>query len=185
MHLSPLRGIVPWFFPYDNINYARYLSAYLSEMSHLSVEHPDAFKYVRSGGLSVELSNSNPFGRAPVIQTCEETVNNNTQTSGGTKGFSLKPNAVSKYYLVAEYQSAFLRQLKDMLYINSSSPKHHDLHRSRINRDETGVNNIISLLQDTGLNPFNPNLQDLIYLSTGKVVSSEVRDDLLRAKDVS
>ena len=43
---------------------------------------------------------------------------------------------------------------------------------------------IISLLQDTGLNPVNPDLQDLVCLSTGKIASSEVQDDLLRAKDV-
>ena len=184
MHLSPLRGIVPRCFPYDNINYARYLSAYLSEMSHLPPEHPDVFKYVSSGGLSVQLYNSNPFGRVPVGQTCEETVNKNTQTSGGTKGLSLKPNAVSKYNLVAEYRSAFLRQLMDMLHINSFSPKHHHLHRSRITRDETGVKNIISLLQDTGLNSFNLDLQDLVCLSTGKVAYCEVKDDLLRANDV-
>ena len=94
MHLSSLRGIFPWCFAYDNINYARYLSAYLSRMSHLPEEHPDAFKYVSSGGLSVQLSNSNPFRRIPVDQTWEETVNKDTQTLGGTKGFSLKPNAV-------------------------------------------------------------------------------------------
>ena len=155
MHLSCLRGIIPWCF-------ARYLSAYLSEMSHLSKEHPVAFKYISSGGLSVQLSNSNPFGRVPVDQTCEETVNKDTQTSGGTKGFSLKPNAVSKYYLVEGYRSTFLWQLKDMLHINISSPKHNDLHRSGITRDETDINNIISLLQDTWPNPFSPDLQDLL-----------------------
>ena len=184
MHLSSLRGMVPWCFAYDNINYTRYLSAYLSGMSHLPEEHPDAFKYVSSGGLSVQLSNSNPFGRVPVDQTCEETVNKGTQTSGGTNGFSLKPNAVNKYYLVAEYRSTFLRQLKDMLHINNSSPKHNDFHRSRMMRDETDVKNIISLLQNTWLNPFNPDLQDLVCLSTGIVASSEVQDDLPRAKDV-
>ena len=44
MHLSSLRGIVPWYFAYDNINYARYLSACLSGMFHLPEENPDAFK---------------------------------------------------------------------------------------------------------------------------------------------
>ena len=43
----------------------------------------------------------------------------------------------------------------------------------------------IVLLQYTRLNPFNPDLQDLVCLSSGKVASSEVQDlDLLRAKDV-
>ena len=85
---------------------------------------------------------------------------------------------------MAEYRSVFLPKLKDMLHINSSSPKHHDLHLSRITRVETGVKNIISLLQVTGLNPFSPDLQNLVCLSTGKVASSEVQDDLLRPKDV-
>ena len=71
-----------------------------------------------------------------------------------------------------------------MLHIDSSSSKHNDLQRSRITRDKTDVKNIISLLQDTWLNPFNPDLQDLVCLSTGKVASSEVEDDLLRAKEV-
>ena len=31
MHLSSLRGVVQWCFAYANINYARYLSAYLSQ----------------------------------------------------------------------------------------------------------------------------------------------------------
>ena len=122
MHLSFLKGIVPWCFVYDNINYARYVSAYLSGMSHLPEEHPDVFKYVSSGGRSVQLSNSSLFGRVPVDQTCGETVNKDAQTSGGTKGFSLKPNVVSKYYLVAGYRSTFLRQLIGMLHINNSSP---------------------------------------------------------------
>ena len=184
MHHSSLRGIVPWCFAYDNINYARYVSAYLSGMSHLPEEHPDVFKYVSSGGLSVQLSSSHLFGRVPVDQTCEETVNKDTQTSGGTKGFSLKPNAVSKYYLVVEYRSTFVGQLKGTVHINNSIPQHNDLHRSRITRNETDVKSIISLVQDTCLNPFNPDLQDLVCLSTGKVASSEVQDDLLLAKDV-
>ena len=42
----------------------------------------------------------------------------------------------------------------------------------------------IVLLQETRLNPFNSDLQDLFCLSSGKVASSEVQDlDLLRAKE--
>ena len=51
-------------------------------------------KLIRNGGISVQLSNDNTFGRIPVYQTLEETVNKDTQTPGGTKGLSLKPGAV-------------------------------------------------------------------------------------------
>ena len=184
LHLSSISEIVPWCFAYDNLNYARYLSAYLHEMSHLPEEHPDILEYLRSGGFSVQMNEDNPFGRIPVDQTCEETVNKDTQTSGGTKGFSLRTNAVSKFYLVAEYRSTFLRQLKDILHINRSSFQHKDLQPTRIARDDNDVKSIISVLQNTWLNPFNPDLQDLVCLSTGKVATPDVEHDLLQAKDI-
>lgn len=130
------------------------------------------------------MNEDNPFGRIPVDQTCEETVNKDTQSSGGTKGFSLRPNGVSKFYLVAEYRSTFLRQLKDILHVNRPSFQNKDLQPTRIARDESDVTSIISVLQNTWLNPFNPDLRDLVCLSTGKVATPDVQHDLLQAKDV-
>ena len=79
----------------------------MSKMLHLPEEHQDLFDYLRSRGFSVQDGEGNPCGRIPVDQSCEETVNKDTETSGGTKGFSLKPSAVGKYYLV---QSVFPTQ---------------------------------------------------------------------------
>ena len=70
-----------------------------------------------SGGFSVQVGADNPFGKVPVDQTCEETVNKHTQTSSGTKGFSLKPGAVSRFFIVAEYRSMFLGNLREMLHL--------------------------------------------------------------------
>ena len=153
-------------------------------MSHLPEENPDTVEYPKSGGFSFQMSEDNPFRRIPVNQTCEETVYKDTQTSGGTKGFSLRPNAFSKFQLVAEYQSTFLRQLKDMLHISRSSSQHKDLQPTRITRDESNVKSITSVLQNTWLNPFNPDLQDLVCLSTAKVTTPDVEHDLLQAKDI-
>ena len=47
-----------------------------------------------NGGFSVQLRNEHPFARIAVDQTTEERVNKDTQTAGGTRGFSLKPGAV-------------------------------------------------------------------------------------------
>lgn len=121
LHLSSIRSFIPWCFAYDHINYARYLSAYVSEMSHLKEEHPDVYNYLKNGGFAVQIGENNPFGKIPVDQACEETVNKDTQTSGGTKGFSLKPKAVNKYYLIAEYRSIFMRNLRDMLHLDKSN----------------------------------------------------------------
>ena len=136
--------MIPWCFAHDNFNYARYLSAYVSEMSHLEDEHPEAFKYLKSGGFSVLIGESNPFGKVPVDQACEQTVNKDMQTAGYTKGFSLKEGAARKYYLVAECRSIFLGLMKDMLNLNKSNFHHTDLQSNRIVRDETDVKSLVA-----------------------------------------
>ena len=143
---------------------------------------PEAFKCVSSGGLSVQLNSSNPFGRVPVDQTCEETVNMDTQTSRGTKGFSLNPMPSAGTIWLPTIEALYSGNLSTCC-ISTALLRNKD-HRSRIMCDETDVKNMISLLQDTWLNPLNPDLQDLVCLSTEKVAFSEVQDDLLRAKDV-
>jgi hypothetical protein len=115
LHLSAIHRMIPWCFAYDKQNYAKYLSTYYAEMSNLETEHPDVLDHLQNGGFSVQLGSQNPFGRIPVDQTVEETVNKDTQTPGGTKGFSLNPGAVSRHYLTAEYRSSFLSLLRDSL----------------------------------------------------------------------
>lgn len=87
--------MIPWCFAYDRINYARYLPYYYAQMSQLPSTHPDVYTEFMEGRFSVQLGSANPFGRIPVDQAIEEKVNKDIQTAGGTKGFSLKPGAVT------------------------------------------------------------------------------------------
>ena len=183
LHISSIRNLIPWCFAYDNINYARYLSSYLSEMTHLEEEHPEVLTHFKSGGFAVQIGDCNPFGKIPVDQACEETVNKDTQTPGGTKGFSLKPKAVNKYYLVAEYRSIFMRNLKDMLHLNKSDCQHNDLQKTRITRDEKDVQSLLSTLEGW-TNPFESPGQELICLSTGRLATADVSRDLLQARNL-
>lgn len=90
LHLSIVRKIIPWCFAHDNLSYAHYLSRYVSEVSHLEEENPEAFKYLKSGGLSVQIGEGNLFGKVPVDQACEETVNKDRQMAGAPKDLALK-----------------------------------------------------------------------------------------------
>ena len=42
----------PWYFAYDNANYACYLPAFFSEMSHIEETHQEAYEaeYLKFGG---------------------------------------------------------------------------------------------------------------------------------------
>ena len=180
LHLSSIREMIPWCFAYDHLNYARYLSAYLSQMSHLKQEHPEVHEHLASGGFSVQIGGENTFGRIPLDQTCEETVNKDTQTPGGTKGFSLKPGAVSRYYMVAEYRSIFLSHLRDMLQLKSHF-NHADLQSKRKVKDEQDVQSLMDMLENNWIDPFNNENQELISISTGKSATPEIASDLLNA----
>lgn len=79
LHLSAIRQMIPWCFAYANLNYLRYLSADLSGMAHLEEDQPE-------GGFSVQMGDQNPFGRIPIDQACEETVN----TAGAPRGSASK-----------------------------------------------------------------------------------------------
>ena len=117
----------------------------------------------------------NPFGRILLDQTCEETVNGNTQTPGGIKVFSLKPGAVSKYYLIAEYRSIFMRQFKEILHLGTPVTfQHTTLQASRIAKGEEDVKSLLSMLEGSWINPFKGEQQDLVCLSTGKLVTPEM-----------
>ena len=45
LHLAAFRDMLPWFFITDRVNYARYGSAYLLEMTALESTHPGIVWY--------------------------------------------------------------------------------------------------------------------------------------------
>lgn len=85
-----IREMIPWCFAYDKLNYARYLPAYYAQMTNLPEEHPEVYQEFRNGKFAVQLSEENPFGRIPVDQATEVTVNKDTQTVGGTTKVQLE-----------------------------------------------------------------------------------------------
>lgn len=53
-------------------------------MTNLQYGHEDIHTYFMDGEFSVQMGQNNPFGKIPMDQTTEETVNQDTQTPGGT-----------------------------------------------------------------------------------------------------
>ena len=184
LHLSAVHSLLPWCFAYDRLNYSRYLAVYYADMSKLPDDHPAIHKQLTNGGFSVQTGDKNPFGRIPVDQTIEETVNKDTQTPGGTKGFSLNPAAVSRYYLTAEHRSTCLKQLRSLTETKTPSFTHPDFQQSRTKRDEQDVTAVVDLLESEWINPFDGNNSDIVNISTGIAAPPDVVHDLLNARSV-
>lgn len=180
LHLRSIRSMIPWCFAMDKSNYSRYLPIYYAKMTRLEHDSPEIYEHFKSGGFSVQIGPDNTFGKIAIDQTLEETVNKDTQTAGGTKGFSLQPAALSKYYLTHEYRSSALKQLRDLVS-NKNVNSHPDLGPKKVQRDQLQVKSIINLLTNNWTNPFEKNGDLLVNLANGKAASPEVTESLTLA----
>ena len=169
LHLACIRQMLPWCFAYDNTNYARYMSIYYNDMTSLPKEHPQVHAFMEADGFSVQMSPDNAFGRIPVNQTIEETINKDTQMAGGTRGFGLNPGALQRYYMAAEFRAMFLREMREMVGYTQGNNGHADLQKSRIKKDEKDVQDMTDLLLNSWLNPFSDESQPLASISTSAV----------------
>ena len=101
LHLISFSSLIPWCFAYNRNNYAKYLPWFFVQMINLPATQPDVHEYLADGNFST--GKDNPFGCILMDQTIEKTINKDTQTPGGTKGFSTKKGAVTRYYITADY----------------------------------------------------------------------------------
>ena len=148
------------------------------------MDYPDVYQHFMPGGIAVQIGSSNPFGKIPCDQTIEETINKDTQTADGTKGFSLKSGAVTMYYLNAEHRSLFLRQLWEMVGLGGSRLNHPDLQQSRILKDEADVQSLVNLMEDSWINPFRSDQDSLVSLATAAMPPMEIAHNLMNASKV-
>ena len=117
------------------------------KMTRPSTDHPVVHVQLENGRFSVKLGRQNPFGRILVDQIIEETINKDTKTPEGSKGFSLKPAALSRYYLTVEYRSTCLKQPRELTDIKPPGFSHHDLKSSRITKNEQAVQSLVDLME--------------------------------------
>ena len=103
--LECVMDIARYAFAYDNYNYARYLTPWLSDIINLETSHPDVYHKFKRGNFSVHLSETNPFGRCEPDKVIETTINKDTKTAGGLTGFSTKTNAVDRWTINASYRA--------------------------------------------------------------------------------
>lgn len=83
LHLELIRLMVPWFFSYDRMNYARYLPAYWLEMSKLIDTHPNCYdQQFMKGHWTVNRQDRYPFAAIACDQAIEQTVNRDCKTKG-------------------------------------------------------------------------------------------------------
>ena len=109
-------------------------------------------------------------------------MNKDTETPGGTTGFSLRSGAVQRFYMTAKYRNTFLVQIRNIVDGNKAKLQHPDLQQRRIQKDAETVATVCELVQGW-INPFAEN-QDLLSISTARKAPREFASDLMKAHDI-
>ena len=178
--LESIRDIIPFFFAYDHINYARYMTVMLADMLSLPEKFPEIYSEFIKGNFAAQISDGS-FSRSETDKVIEMTLNKDTKTPGGTTGFSTNSGAVKRWELNASYRAALRTCFHKHLNYQKQEYKHQDLTPSRIQRDNSDVSSIVEILSEAFINPFSD--FPLLCISTGIVASENVSRDLLDAKE--
>ena len=180
LHLNSLKHILPWFFAYDRINYARYLPAYISEMENLSDTNPEIEEKFLVGEFVVQRQNRYGFSCVVCDMAIEQTANRDSKTKGGMKGLTLNKGAVNRWLLSHHHRAVIAKECQRMAGKDDADRTRKDLDQSQIERDENVICNIIATIQSMA-SPFEHAGDDLINISSGCVAPEEVKSDLMCA----
>ena len=155
LHLHCIKEMMPWFFAYDHINYARYLPVYLLYMLTLPETHPEAHRMLENGDFGFQRTSEHGFAQVLVDQTIEQTLNRSTKTKGGIVGFSLRKGAVQRWILTAHSRAAFVDRCRAMSTgaTKNQSRHHKEAASPRVQRDETDVKKVMITVSNWR-NPF-------------------------------
>ena len=123
--------MLPWYFSYDRVNYARYLSAYWVEMCALRETHPDIHDALHAGNFVAQRQQNHGFAQIACDQVIEQTANRDSKTKGGLSGFTLNKGAVYRWTLSQHERAAITRECQEMAGRNNSTRQRIDLDRSR------------------------------------------------------
>ena len=170
--LECVRDIPRYAFAYDNYNFARYLTPWLFEMLTLETSHPEVYREFKKGNFSVQLSETNPFGRCEPDRVIETTVHKDTKTPGGLTGFSTKTNAVDRWTINASYRASLYSHLQEFLGTNTKKYVHTDLQKSRIRNDQDDVTSMLSIIEECFIDPFSEN--PLLSISNGILATEKL-----------
>ena len=182
LYLACIEEVIPWTFAYDRQNYARYLIPFLNDMQSLANKMPEVQNAFENGEFSVQMGDKNPFGRNEADKTIENTINRDCKTGGGYIGFSANFAATQRWVLNASRRGSYRKLLREHLEIKPNEYVHKELAPSRIKTDIEAVDRVINLCENVFKNPWDEG--ELISLSTGLEATADIKDNLLKAKEV-
>ena len=108
------------------------------------------------------------------------TIGKDSKSPGGTTGFPLKADAITRWTLNASYRVELRKCLYSHLNYYPARYPHKDLSASRIVQNERDSQAIIDVAQMLFFSPFSKS--ELVCISNGMIATKVVKWDLLSAE---
>ena len=181
LHLQSMRRMLPWFHAYDHVNYSRHLTYCWASQKNLHDNHPEIYEEFKRGNFSVKRSNGK-FNALPPDQVIEQTINREQKGPGGIIGISTSIAAKQRWVLTSHITAQLSLNFKSSLSLSQENQPPKDTGSKRQKFDETLVTSCIEMINQWN-NPFEPS-EGIVNLSSGVTASEEIKEDLLKAKEI-
>lgn len=192
LHIDALSEMLPYFFAYDRVNYARWATVYFADMKSLCHTAKEVNDEFMNGNHPVKRA-VGKFNQVWTDLALEQSVNKDSKVKGGIIGYTQQESAVSRWFLTAHTRANIVASTKAMcensaeVTTNVSLSSHKESGKKRIERDEDDVQKILAVLTGQMLNPFNTDTHKtnlVMNLATGMTSTEDVSKDIKAAKDV-
>ncbi|KAJ8039232.1 hypothetical protein HOLleu_16882 [Holothuria leucospilota] len=171
LDLSTIRSLLPWFFAYSHIHYARYFPAYWLQKSDLPKTHPDVHQQLLNGEFTVQRQSRFGFSQVACDQTIEQTCNRDTKTKG---------RLTDRWILSSHERAEITRECENIARKFSKTRQKKDLDMRKAFKEEEHTLSVMQTVVSM-MNPFEFGRTDLVHISSGVVTSDDVTKDVLGA----
>lgn len=177
LHLHAFTSMLPYMMRYDQTNYARWGSVYVSEMQQL----PEEVKAEFEAGNFVVKRGKQLFNQVDPDQS-QEWLNGTGKKCGGIVGITKTPSALSRWalsynmrsHISCETREAFDTDLDDIV-------NHNECNRGRRRQDKKDEDSLFTTLKNFKL--FSSDVpQELQNIATKDLAHKSIEEDLLTAQ---
>ena len=171
LHLEALNAMVPYFFAFDMLNYARLTPVYLSQMAELKEKDRVTWQLFERGNFSVNKS-SVAFTAIGADHALEQ-QNRAMKVLGGIKGIANNQTALDEFFMTAGEMSLILDQFADRYDLRGSknAKEHYQLSGTKNKRISDNTNTLLSTLDFHNLS--FENTDNLFNVVTNKIMPND------------
>ena len=166
LYVESLDKLAPWFFAFDQINYARWLPVNIRDLNMLAHVHPELHQEFQAGNFVIHKTPNVSSGMS--IDQAHEQNNDMVKGSGG---LTESPSAFTRWMVAGPELSRTLTEFESTFKTNrgKSAIRHHEQVPAVQSAFAKQVNALVSTIEAMG-NPFLDESADLLVLDSKEIL---------------